>query len=134
ADVRAAVEDYEPMLERCRESARALESKSAPGRREDLAEVRAFLAWLEDNHFIYLGYAYCRYSGPLARGADSAHGGVRFVREPGLGILRDPGRSMFDVFEPPREDELCRVLKANRRSTVHRPVHLDTILLADRDE
>src|SRR6185436_2324280 len=59
--------------------------------------------------------------------------GVRFDRESGLGILRDTSRSMFDVFEPPRKRELLRVLKANRHSTVHRTVHLDTVLVSDFD-
>jgi glutamate dehydrogenase len=133
ADVRAAVEDFEPMRERCAAEVTTLHAPSPLFKSEHLGEVRAFLNWLKEGNFIFLGYAYCRFSGSLRKSTSSGPDSVRFVRDPGLGLLRDPGRSMFDVFEPPREHELCRVLKANRRSTVHRTTHMDSVLVSDHD-
>src|SRR5690606_18994895 len=81
ADVRAAVEDWQPMLERLAEASRELaESRGAP---EALrAEACAFLDWLAADHYTLLGYREYR----LRRGkdADTLHP----VPETGLGILR----------------------------------------------
>ncbi|MEY2933674.1 MAG: hypothetical protein RL033_4423 [Pseudomonadota bacterium] len=151
-DVRRAVQDFAPMRDHCLTEARDLRANSLPPGPGDARtgasaeEASQFLDWLADAHFVFQGYSYCRYerapvsSRPLAltgrivdREASDSLGGVRFDLESGLGILRDSQRSMFDVFEPPRKRELLRVLKANRHSTVHRTVHLDTVLVADFD-
>ncbi len=152
-DVRATVQDFAPMRDHCLAEAQDLRAGSLPpaipGESRTGAsaeEASLFLNWLADAHFVFQGYSYCRYerapvsSRPLAltgriaaRPESDSLGGVRFDRGKGLGILRNPERSMFDVFEPPRKRELLRVLKANRHSTVHRTVHLDTVLVADFD-
>lgn len=142
SDVRAATEDFNAMISHCRAQSKAL------GRRVQsdgpiAGEGSRFLAWMSDQHFTFLGYSYCRFesaplsSAPLDLSDMGARRpmtpGVRFDRDRGLGILRDPSRSMFDVFEPPRKREPLRILKANRYSTVHRGVHLDTIIVSDFD-
>ncbi len=137
-DVRQCIADFEAMREGCRAQARALRLGRVPDN-ENTGEISEFLDWLADNHFVFQGYSYCRFERapmslrPVNTPAPEAPSGVRFDRDRGLGILRDPQRSMFDVFEPPRKRELLRVLKANRHSTVHRSVHLDTVIVSDFD-
>src|SRR5262245_34383234 len=97
-EVRAAVEDWPAMR------AKALETAGELG--EDASEGTAFLEWLADENFTFLGY----------RDPDG----------PGLGILRDAQE------EDPTEglssgSGAITLTKANRRSTVHRPAYLDFV-------
>jgi len=137
-DVRKTVSDFEAMRSVCLNQARALRITHPPDE-ESSGEIAEFLEWLTEHHFVFQGYAYVRFERapmsmrPVNVPASDEPTGVRFDRDRGLGILRDPLRSMFDVFEPPRKRELLRVLKTNRHSTVHRTVHLDAIIVSDID-
>jgi glutamate dehydrogenase len=123
-DVRAAVEDWPAMRERCSALASRLEEEGAPRPADEVKEVCAFLRWLEANHFTFLGYREYRIE------TDRAH----VVPGSGLGLLRDERETVFDGLitgaAPPAEifqPGLIRVTKANRISTIHRPVHLDAV-------
>ncbi|MDW8370308.1 MAG: NAD-glutamate dehydrogenase [Geminicoccaceae bacterium] len=130
-DVRAAVRDFSAMrarvdraLEECRPPAAAVPAR-------ELEEVRQFLRWLVDDHFVFLGAASYR----LVREQD----GPQLEREAGsaLGILARQaagGRSAsFAALPAPlREAAMAPapplvVTKANSRSTVHRPAWLDYV-------
>ena len=133
ADVRAAVEDWPAM--RARAAAILAELEAAPpGVPDDeLTEARAFLGWLDANHFTYLGYR------EYAFGGDAAEPGLgRVVEGSGLGVLRDYDTAIFhptteasalppDMRALVRAPNVLMIAKANKRSTVHRPVHFDTI-------
>jgi glutamate dehydrogenase len=102
-EVRCAVEDWQPMR------GQALEAAAALG--EDEAEAAAFLEWLADDNFTFLGY----------RDADGA----------GLGILResqeeDPSEGLGG------DSGVITLTKANKRSTVHRPAYLDFVGVGGR--
>ena len=56
ADVRLAVGDFGSMQERVRALLAGLQPSCAAVREADCAEVGAFLEWLLDNHFTFLGY------------------------------------------------------------------------------
>ena len=124
-DVRAAVEDWDDMRAALR---RAIEELQSPPLVDsgDLDEVRAFLQWIEDNHFTFLGYGAYR----IEKGADRD----RLVVESGtgLGLLRDEkgqGCEAFLNLPPPcrsewRLPEALVLTRANSRSTVHRPSYL----------
>ena len=129
-DVRATVEDWRGMREQLRRSIADLQSSPPPVDREELEETCAFLEWIENNHFTFLGFAAYRIERTGSR--------ERFVAEPGtgLGLLRDEGgraREAFSNLPPPRrqrdpqEPELLVLSRADIRSTVHRPSHLDYI-------
>ena len=132
ADVRAAVEDWPAM--RTRAAAILAELDCAPGvPDEELAEARAFLGWLDANHYTYLGFR------EYAFGGDAAEPGLgRPVEGSGLGLLRDVHSAIFhptteasalppDMRALVRAPNVLMIAKANKRSTVHRPVHFDTI-------
>ena len=123
-DVRSAVEDWRPMLERAQAMAAAASSStlSASGRQEGVD----FLRWLEDRHFTFLG----------ARDYDLKREGdqVSLVAKPetGLGILRGTAQTNETLLPPDavallESHELVLVTKAMTRATVHRPAWLDYV-------
>jgi glutamate dehydrogenase len=130
ADVRAAVEDWKPMQGRMRDVMMRLDSARSGVPEAEVEEGRAFLAWLLKDHFTFLG---CRdYELTTAGGEDV----LRIVIGSGFGILRErPGETTSASFAtlPPearkraRVKELLVLTKANARSTVHRPGHLDYV-------
>ncbi len=123
-DVRSAVQDWQPMLERIKAVSKASEKSplSAASRQEGIG----FLQWLEDRHFTFLGAR--EYD--LLRDGDA----VRLIARPesGLGILRGPVQTA-ETYLPTEAvslieaDELVLVTKAMTRATVHRPAWLDYI-------
>src|SRR5262245_1846165 len=129
-EVRAAVEDWKPMQARMRDVLSRLDAARGALPAAELEEGRAFLAWLLEDNFTFLG---CRdYEIATAGGADV----LRIVPGSGLGILRErAGETVSASFAtlPPearkraRVKELLVLTKANSRSTVHRPGHLDYV-------
>ncbi|HYD29672.1 MAG TPA: NAD-glutamate dehydrogenase, partial [Azospirillaceae bacterium] len=137
-DVRAAVEDWRAMRAKVLEVVHDVEDGAARTMPEvDRIEAVDFLQWVDDDHFTFLGYREYRF-GPPAEGASEPT--LAVVADSGLGVLRDPEVLVFDGLRnfaalPPevryflRSPNLLMVTKANRRSTVHRPVHLDAIFV-----
>jgi len=135
-DVRTAVEDWPEMVERGHEVIADLERVPPSVDAEELAESKALLEWIVDNHFTFLGY----------REYDlvSEDGGyaLRRVPETGLGILRDDDDEAGDsgVKLAPEAVTLARakdplvLTKANSRATVHRPSYLDYVGVKKFDE
>jgi glutamate dehydrogenase len=124
--VRGAVQDWETMRERARTLARELGLGPPPVEHAELEEARAFLRWLSDDHFTFLGYR------EYDLISDSGHAGLRACPGSGLGILRGPAASPFTelqsrALELARAPHLLVLTKANSRSTVHRPAYLDYI-------
>jgi len=118
-DVRAAVEDFPLMANRCE----GIASEFAAENSEDLEGV-AFLRWLLQDHFTFLGYRCYTFEGDDA------------TAEPGTGsgLLRDDIAHVFEGLltggrRPAELDSIMgiRITKTNRDSTVHRPVPMDAI-------
>ena len=137
ADVRASVEDWQQMRGRVGEIVTGLEENPPDFEAEDLAETRAFLEWVEDNNFTFLGY---REYDLTTRDGEEA---LRAVEGSGLGILRQTeGGAVSHSFAelPPdvrrlaRTPKLLNLTKANSRATVHRPSYLDYIGIKKFDE
>ncbi len=131
ADVRAAVRDFAAMKAVTARAARECRPPAEVVPTELVDEIRAFLAWLAADHFVFLGAASYR----LVEGED----GPELEREAGsaLGILAqrsDAARStsFAALPRPLREAAMAPqspilITKANSRSTVHRPTWLDFI-------
>ncbi|MBL8706965.1 MAG: NAD-glutamate dehydrogenase, partial [Rhodospirillales bacterium] len=131
-DVRLAVRDWKAMREKLRSIVQALKADPPPVPEEEFSEALAFLQWLDDDHYTYLGFREYRFAGT---GAD-AH--LEIVAGTPMGVLSDAERRVFDdrrnfgqlgdeIVRYMLSPQLLTVAKANRRSTVHRPVHMDTI-------
>jgi glutamate dehydrogenase len=139
ADVRAAVADWRAMRARVTEIVAELNRRPPPLPADEVAEGRDFLAWMDDDHYTYLGYREYAFVGQ----GDQAT--VSTIPDSGLGVLRDDRVPVFaglrNLDKLPLEmrqflgqSRLLMVTKANRRATVHRPAHLDTIGVKTFDE
>ncbi len=121
-DVRAAVQDWHPMVERLHTvGAAAAHSPLSAERRQ---EGMAFLNWLEDRHFTFLGAR----DYDVVRSGDTVH--LQAIEGSGLGLLRGSPKTSTSVLPPDAielldKDQLVLVTKAMTRSTVHRPAWLD---------
>ncbi len=125
-EVCVAVEDWQPMRERTQTLIEELASESLPMAREEIEEVKAFLAWVGNHNFTYLGYR--EYELVSEDGAM----GLRAVVDSGLGILRGQPRTPYTELGPKalalaQAPHLLVLTKANSRATVHRPAYLDYI-------
>lgn len=130
-DVRAAVQDWKPMSARLQEAAAAYASAPASLPPALVAESRAFLEWLADDHITLLGY---RQHDLVSENGEDA---LRLVAGSGLGVLREadaaPESASFSRL-PASARALARaplpmvvVTKADTRSTVHRPGYTDYV-------
>ncbi|PVY78737.1 glutamate dehydrogenase (NAD) [Cupriavidus alkaliphilus] len=135
-DVRAAVEDWPEMCDITRATIDAM-AQSPDAASAESVEARAFLEWMMDDHFSFLGQ---RDYQLVAR--DGRYF-LRGVAGSGAGILRESLR------EPDAEDltplpaaataiiegsSPIFVTKANSRATVHRPGYLDYVGVKLLDE
>ena len=134
-DVRQAVGDWAHIREHVLAIVAGLDTNPPPLPAQELAEGRAFLQWLADNHFTFLG---CRSHDLVTTDGEDA---LRIVPGSSLGILRETRdkeahakvvASGFAALPPEvrayaRRPELLVVTKSTARSTVHRPGYLDYI-------
>jgi len=137
SDVRAAVEDWRKMRQRMHEAiAEAVTSKHQKPAIEDIEEIRAFMQWLDDNNFTYLGFRdidLTQKDGKLTN--------ITVLEGSGLGILRDTEVRMFGGLRDfglnrnpslqnyVRQNHLLVVTKTNQVARVHRSVPMDAIFI-----
>ena len=131
-DVRAAIEDWPTMRRMAAEMIAELDARPPAVPPGETREAVEFLRWIDDNHFTFLGYRDYAFAEKGGRTT------LNVVRGSGLGILRGESVVVFegmtdgDVLPPDIADFvkkpiLLLINKANKRSTVHRAVPLDTI-------
>lgn len=119
SDVGLAVADFQRMREKMQ-----LLAKQLPD------EKQAFLNWLRDNHFTFLGYiAYGKKGNKPAREPETA-----------LGLMQDQstyGVAGFDedfpIFPKEVDNNVLLVCKSGLESTVHRAAYMDAILIREFD-
>jgi len=135
-DVVRATDDFNPMIDAVNDVVAELaeRTRGLEEHREQVEEIQAFLRWLRDGAFVFLGY---RGYGVVESGEGQGRV-VRVEAGSGLGILRDEGRSRFSRGVPLAEmrDEmralvergpLLIISKTNAESTVHRRARMDYI-------
>lgn len=129
-DNRAVVDDWKIMRERVRSVIDELDSASLALDANELEETKAFLHWIEDHHFTFLGVR----DYELVREGEETL--LRAVPDTGLGVLRSElstsrGRSLSAMTPEARELILSpRILvmsKTNTLATVHRDAYTDYI-------
>ena len=133
-DVIRVTDDFHPMIDAVNGTVVQLAEciGSQPELREELEEVQAFLRWLRDGAFVFLGY----------REYDivELEGSPAIVVQPGsgLGVLRNEAQSSFaepvlvSETEPATRDLVMGgphliITKTNHLSTVHRLARMDYI-------
>ncbi|MGA0544811.1 NAD-glutamate dehydrogenase [Brevundimonas sp. VNH65] len=136
SDVQTAVADHAAMTALMEKAIQGLEGGDGGADPEVVAENLAFLRWLNDDHFVFLGardYDYPR----TADGGYQAEQPLGLAGD-GLGVLRDPNRAVLRRTSEPavltaqmkRQIDLSEpvtVAKANLRSRVHRRAYMDYI-------
>jgi glutamate dehydrogenase len=135
-DVESAVSDWSAMARRAGDLARDVAAGLPGVGKSECTEAAAFLAWLVDNHFTFLGYREYR----LSRGASRDR--LLAVPGSGLGLLRTgkgrptprPVTLAGEIRRRAREPVALVVTKANTISTVHRAKYLDYVGVKVFDE
>jgi glutamate dehydrogenase len=131
ATVAQVVRDWKPMLARLAETIAQLKKHPPPIQDADLAENLAFLGWLADNHFTFLG---CR--DYVFR--NEGEGKLEARYETGLGALADPEARVIrrgpdrssltpELREFLKQPAPLTITKSSTRSVVHRRAHMDYI-------
>lgn len=128
-DIRLVVHDEPKMRAALSRAVDELSGLSGT-REEEAAEVKRFLEWIADNHFLFMGY--CNYDLVKREGKDS----LKIIQSSGLGILREQGDKEYSSsFEQlPQElrelahlPQLVILNKSQTRSIIHRPAYIDFI-------
>ncbi|QPB19602.1 NAD-glutamate dehydrogenase [Rhizobium sp. 007] len=130
--VRQAVSDWKPMLSKLDTVIAELGSYSASRKKADRDEALAFLTWLRDENFTFLGMREYVYS---SKGSEAK---VERDKGAGLGILSDPDvlvlRTGKDAVTTTPEilafldgPDFLIVTKANVKSVVHRRAYMDYV-------
>ena len=130
--VRLVVEDWQAMRTRVRQAARALEGSPTDVPKEQLAEAIAFLSWLDDKHFTFLGAREYRLQGSAESGELIAveHSGLGLMRDPDMQVLRRGSELVAMTPEVRRfffEPTPLIITKANVVSRIHRRAHMDYV-------
>ncbi|WP_354684865.1 NAD-glutamate dehydrogenase [Cupriavidus necator] len=128
-DVRAAVEDWAKMGEITQATIAAL-AQGPDAASPESEEARAFLEWMMDDHFTFLGqrdYQLVSQDGRyFLRGVPDSGAGIlrESLREPDAADLTPLPAAATDIIEGASP---IFVTKANSRATVHRPGYLDYV-------
>ena len=130
-EVRIAVGDFPIVKDKVSEIVKELDATTAGISEEGKEEARAFLTWLVDDHFTFLGYDEYDFA------KDKQGMVVRRVENSELGILRvnneRPDRVRLNELpqrtrhEMTRSDDIFIFAKSAQRSRVHRPAYPDYI-------
>ncbi len=127
-DVRLAVNDWRPMLDRVNRVVDDLKTNPPPLPVDEIAEAIQFLQWLLADHFTFLGVRDYRFDGhELVADQDSALG---IMRDRDLRVLKR-GHELLEITPEImaflKEPRPLIIAKANIHAYVHRRVYLDYI-------
>ncbi|MDZ7602266.1 MAG: NAD-glutamate dehydrogenase [Hoeflea sp.] len=131
--VQAAVSDWKAMLAKIDHSAADLvaldvDKQTEPARQEALA----FIAWLRDNNFTFLGMRDYVYSGEgeAATLSRASTEGLGILADPDVLVLRqgkDQVTTTPEILDFLQGPDFLIITKANARSVVHRRAYMDYI-------
>ncbi len=130
ADVRLCVQDWRAMTARVADVIAELKANPPPLPAAEIAEAIAFLEWLADNNFTFLGIRNYQFTA----GEDA----LEPIFESGLGILRARDMRVLQRWNQPlvitpqmrallKQPTLLIITKAAVRSRVHRRVYMDYV-------
>jgi glutamate dehydrogenase len=136
--VAIAVKDFKGMCNKAAEVRETLmaNAKSLPVSNEEIKESSAFLAWLIDNHFTFLGYEEYKVKKPKSGAV------IELQKQSLLGIskyksglkpkaaLKDLSKGIGDLI---LKKQICNFAKSGTRSKVHRPAYYDYVIVKEFD-
>ncbi|HEY5716988.1 MAG TPA: NAD-glutamate dehydrogenase domain-containing protein, partial [Motiliproteus sp.] len=132
--VDAAVSDWEAMSAQMAQVIEWHEQRLASTADAEQQEQIDFLHWLQQDHFLFLGYRHYRHE-------SQADGTVHLVYQPnsGLGVFREVSPEMERIVLSPQLSELARkpeiliLTKSTTRSTIQRPSYLDFVCVRETE-
>lgn len=134
-DVTAAVTDWQPMQDKLAEVTNMVKTGPHAGHESDREEAVAFLEFLANHHFTFLGYRHydlTRVEGDINLQGDN---------DSSLGIMREQpsqGLLLSSLPEQARKEALGSgrliLTKTNTKSRVHRPAYIDYVGVKCFDE
>lgn len=136
-DVSTVVHDWPKMRDAAIHVLDDLKKTASFANQEILEETLAFLQWLIDDHFTFMGYI------EYTLQSDSEVKTLRMTEGSGLGLMKKPPLAAqlrpLDDFSPEAKkmfysDELIITGKTDVRSTVHRPAYIDFIGIKTFDD
>lgn len=138
-DIKHAVDGWKPILAKADEALEELDKYSHGKNKALFQEAKAFIDWLVDDNFTFLGYREYDFHGTGKKRT------LRQNKKSGLGILTDPNRHVMrgtrgqtsesnEISDFLKTDRPLLITKANTRTTVHRPVHMDYISVKKFDK
>ncbi|MDQ7089515.1 MAG: NAD-glutamate dehydrogenase [Methylococcales bacterium] len=128
-DVQAATDDWKKCLDTLQSVINELKTQQHASP-HPLGDSIAFLQWLHDNHFVFLGYREYQLVD------ENKQKGLKIISDTGLGVLHDSVTSVLNkqtrFFPPETYDYFTQpspliITKATTRATVHRSVFMDYI-------
>lgn len=136
-DIRLVVSDFPQVQDKIKESIKWIADSKGPFTQGDIEEACAFVEWMHDNHFTYLG---CEdFEIEHANGKTIVKRDSKSV----LGIfkheLHGPDKTIIDDLAPDMQamimaPQLVAITKSGRRSRIHRPAYPDFITIKRVDE
>lgn len=135
-DVGEVVADWPKMRQKAEEILNKLENNPPPIDKEDLSESIAFIRWLVDDHFTFMGYFEDNFLGTI-------HKKFSIIPESKLGMLKESKLLRETIIlsmlpESARRlvlsQQLLMIGKTDERATVHRPAYTDFIAIKNFDE
>ncbi|MBT9571669.1 MAG: NAD-glutamate dehydrogenase [Pseudomonas umsongensis] len=135
AEVRVAVDDFEPMKAKVQEILTNLDNSQFAVDADEKSEIKSFLEWLVGNHFTFLGYEEFVVSdeadgGHIVYDKDSFLGLTKLLR---AGLSYDDLRIEDYAVNYLREPTLLSFAKAAHPSRVHRPAYPDYVSIREID-
>ncbi len=124
-EVEAAVSDWPAMRAKALELVDELADRP-PSIADELRQAQAFLQWLTEDHFTFLGFR------EYELDYEDGKAGLKALPDTGMGILRGTPSTPYKQLGP-KAAALAQapsplvLTKANARATVHRPAHLDYV-------
>ncbi|MBY0544614.1 MAG: NAD-glutamate dehydrogenase [Gammaproteobacteria bacterium] len=128
-DVELAVEDWRPISVKVAETITEIKKNPPPLDSKEISETMAFLQWLLDDNFIFMGYREYRLA------VEQGEKVLVPVADTGLGVLRESSSKhsrAFSTMTPEAQQialsaHLLIIAKSNIVSTVHRSANTDII-------
>jgi glutamate dehydrogenase len=122
-DVRCAVQDWSKMLARLQQTIELLSNRNLPVPAADCNEAQAFLQWLADRNFTFLGFQ--EYRAGMQNGVVC----MQSVAGTALGLMQTDTDKVEPLLPAEQGPELLLITKSVRRSTVHHPGYIDHIAI-----
>ncbi len=89
ADVRIAVDDWRAMLDKIDNTLDELNRSRPPLEDDEIAEGKALLEWLANDHFTFIGYREYAYK------ENNGEEVLDMIADSGLGVMRDPAKRVL---------------------------------------